>query len=94
MKRTKKPLQKIQKNKKRLLFRRLRVLSISVTDAKLIFQLLHVYAIHKYLNICKRVYTLKVMAERAAEKGRIRGARPILLIESRCDRLYERIIHY
>ena len=65
---------KIQKNKKRLLFRRLRVLSISVTDAKLIFQLLHVYAIHKYLNICKQVYTLKVMAERAAEKGRIRGA--------------------
>ena len=74
VKRTKKPLQKIQKNKKRLLFRRSRVLSVSVTDAKLIFQLLHVYAIHKYLNICKQVYTLKVMAERAAEKGRIRGA--------------------
>ena len=77
VKRTKKPLQKIQKNKKRLLFRRLRVLSISVTDAKLIFQLLHIYAIHKYLNICKQIYhTLKVMAERAAEKGRIRGAQP------------------
>ena len=65
---------KIQKINKRLLFRRWRVLSRSVTDAKLMFQLLHVYAIHKCLNICRQVYTLKDMAERAAEKGRIRGA--------------------
>ena len=57
---------KIQKINKRLLFRRWRVLSRSVTDAKLMFQLLHVYAIHKCLNICRQVYTLKDMAERAA----------------------------
>ena len=68
VKRTKKPLQKIQKKLKRLLFRRWRVLSRSVADAKLIFQSLHVYAIHKCLNICKQVYTFKAMAERAAEK--------------------------
>ena len=74
MKRTKKRYKNSSFYEKRLLFLRQSFIDTSTTDTKLIFQLLHVYAIHKYLNICKQVNLQKVMADRVAEKGRIRGA--------------------
>ena len=74
MKRTKNRYKNSSFYEKRLLFLRQSFIDTSTTDTKLIFQLLHVYAIHKYLNICKQVNLQKVMADIVAEKGRIRGA--------------------
>ena len=46
----------INSNFQRLLFLHQSFIDTSTIDAKLIYQLLHVYDIHKYLNICKQVY--------------------------------------